>query len=213
MARDASPGRFDLVDSDCIRHCRHTDPVEIFLKTERMVMRRLTTADVDNLATLDSDPEVMRYLSGSRPTPRATIENEVLPRLLSYYDRYDSYGYWAAVDKESGEFLGWFCLRPKDTDDVLEPELGYRLRKAAWGKGLATEGSRALISKAFNELGARRVYAETMTVHAASRRVMEKAGLRYLRTYFKEWSEPIEGQEDGVVEYERHREATDADLP
>jgi RimJ/RimL family protein N-acetyltransferase len=84
---------------------------------------------------------------------------------------------------------------------VDEPELGYRLRKSSWGKGYATEGSRALIHTAFTALGARRVYAETMVVNLASRRVMEKAGLRQVRVFHQPWPDPIEGDEHGDVEY------------
>jgi len=68
-------------------------------------------------------------------------------------------------------------------------------------QGFAREGSRALILKGFTELGVQRVVAETMAVNAASRRVMEKAGLRYVRTFHQEWPERIEGDEHGDVEY------------
>lgn len=108
---------------------------------------------------------------------------------------------WAAIDKESDEFIGWFELRPNDGKPSDELELGYRLRKSAWGKGFATEGSRALVHKAFAELGARIVFATTMTVNTASRRVMEKAGLRFVRTFSQEWPEYIDGAEFGDVEY------------
>ena len=82
-----------------------------------------------------------------------------------------------------------------------EPELGYRLRASSWGKGYATEGSRALVEHAFRELGAERVTAETMAVNTASRRVMEKAGLRYVRTFTADWPDKIDGDEHGDVEY------------
>ena len=81
-------------------------------------------------------------------------------------------------------------------------ELGYRLRQASWGNGFATEGSKALIAMAFTDLGLRRVWAQTMTVNTRSRRVMERCGLRYVRTFFLEWPEPIEGSDQGDVEYE-----------
>lgn len=80
-------------------------------------------------------------------------------------------------------------------------ELGYRLRRAAWGRGYATEGSRALVRKAFTDLGARRVYAETMFVNTRSRRVMEKAGLSFVRVFHEEWDEALPGAEHGEVEY------------
>jgi RimJ/RimL family protein N-acetyltransferase len=175
--------------------------VEIFLETERLVLRRFTEADVDNLVELDSDPDVMRFITGGRPTTREEIENDVLPSFLSYYQRFEGYGFWAAIEKSTGEFLGWFHLHPPRGRGAEEAVLGYRLRKSAWGKGYATEGSRALIRKAFTELGAERVYAETMVVNAASRRVMEKAGLRLVRTFHQPWPDRIEGDEHGDVEY------------
>lgn len=173
----------------------------IVLETERLLLRRFTMADVDNLVELDADPEVMRYINGGRPTPRDEVQNEILPWFLHYYEGSDGYGFWAAMEKATGEFVGWFHLRPEKGADPREPELGYRLRKSAWGKGFATEGSRALIHKGFAELGARRVFASTMTVNVASRRVMEKAGLRFVRTFFQDWPYEIEGSERGDVEY------------
>lgn len=82
-----------------------------------------------------------------------------------------------------------------------EPELGYRLRKAAWGMGYATEGARALVDKAFTDLGASRVFAETMVVNTASRGVMEKSGLRLIRQFHADWPVRIPGDEHGDVEY------------
>ena len=74
-------------------------------------------------------------------------------------------------------------------------DLGYRLRRSAWGNGYATEGSRALINKGFTEHGIDRVAAETMTVNLVSRRVMEKCGLTYIRTYFDDEKPAIDGVE------------------
>jgi len=90
---------------------------------------------------------------------------------------------------------------PKPDGVPDEPELGYRLRKSAWGKGYGSEGSRALVGKAFTEMGARRVCAETMAVNTASRRVLDKAGLRLVRVFRQPWPDTIEGEEHGDVEY------------
>jgi RimJ/RimL family protein N-acetyltransferase len=177
--------------------------VHIVLETDRLILRRFTGDDVDSLVDLDSDPAVMRYLTGGRPTPRAVIADELLPRLLREYEQYDRRGRWAAIERSTGEFIGWFALDPtKDEGDV---ELGYRLRRSAWGKGYATEGSRALVRMAFTEPGVARVFAETMAVNTASRRVMEKAGLRLVRTFYPAWDDPIAGAEHGEVEYELRR--------
>jgi len=174
--------------------------MQAVLETERLVLRRFTGDDVDNLVELDSDPEVMRFITGGRPSSRAEIENVIMPAFLGYDERFGGLGFWAAVERSTGQFVGWFHLRPAEGagDDV---ELGYRLRRSVWGKGYATEGSRAMIEKAFAEYGARRVFASTMVVNVASRRVMEKAGLRFVRIFHQPWPDRIEGEEEGDVEY------------
>jgi RimJ/RimL family protein N-acetyltransferase len=157
--------------------------MDVFLETERVVLRRFTEADADNLVALDSDPEVMRYLTGGPPTLRDVIERGILPAYLRYYERGDRYGYWAAIEKANGDFLGWFHFRPGEGSGPGEVELGYRLRRAAWGKGYGTEVSRALIRKGFTELGVERVVASTYEHNVGSRRVMEKAGMALVRTF------------------------------
>jgi RimJ/RimL family protein N-acetyltransferase len=157
--------------------------MHVFLETERLILRRFTEADVDNLVDLDSDPAVVRFISGGPSTPREEIERDHIPAYLDYYRRYEGYGFWAVVEKATGAFLGWFHFRPYAGAPVDQPELGYRLRRSAWGKGYGTEGSRALIRKGFAELGVQRVVAFTYGEHLASRRVMEKAGMRLVRTY------------------------------
>ncbi|MGC3863258.1 GNAT family N-acetyltransferase [Micromonospora chersina] len=176
----------------------------VLLETARLRLRRLTMADVDDLVELDSDREVMRFLTNGRPTPADTVRNEQLPRLLARYDSHPGLGRWAALDRGTGEFLGWLALDP--SDDGSEGELGYRLRRAAWGRGLATEGSRALVRHAFDVVGVRRVWAETMAVNDRSRAVMVRAGLRHVRTFHLTFDDPIPGTEHGEVEYELRRE-------
>ena len=180
--------------------------VDEYLRTDRLVLRNFTADDVDALVDLDSDPEVMHYVTGGRPTSRAEIVTDFLPAFLSYYNRFAGFGFWAVEDRATGEFLGWFHLRPAPEDAPDEVELGYRLRRSVWGRGYATEGSRALVAKAFTQLGVQRVHAETMAVHTASRTVMERAGLRHVRTFHQPWPDPIPGDEQGDVEYALTRE-------
>lgn len=174
-------------------------------ETERLRLRRFSMADVDALVELDSDPEVMRFLTGGVATPLATVRDEQLPKLLAQYDRHPGLGRWAALDRGTGDFLGWFALDP--SPDGTEAELGYRLRRSAWGRGLATEGSRALVRYAFDRVGVRRVWAETMAVNDRSRRVLAKAGLRHVRTFHLQWDDPTPGTEHGEVEYEVRADA------
>jgi RimJ/RimL family protein N-acetyltransferase len=173
----------------------------IILETPRLVLRQFTEDDVDNLFDLNNDPEVMRYLTGGRPTPREVIRDEIIPFHRAVYDRLDRLGTWAAESTSTGEFLGWFHFRPGPGTDVTNIDLGYRLRRSAWNKGYATEGSRALISMGFTDLGVERVFAHTLTVNAPSRRVLEKCGLTLVRTTPYEGADPIEGSEHGEVEY------------
>jgi RimJ/RimL family protein N-acetyltransferase len=180
--------------------------VAVFLQTERMTLRPFTENDTENLYALDNDPGVMRYLDGGRPASRERICEEILPRMIRHHPCLSLPGFWAAEEKANGEFLGWFEFRPLKDDSAAEVELGYRLRTATWGRGYATEGSLALIAKGFAELGVERVMAQTMTVNSASRRVMEKAGLRYVRTFFQDWPDAIDGSEQGEVEYELRKE-------
>ena len=181
----------------------------MYVETEHLVLRRFTEGDAENLFELDGDPEVMRFLTGGEPTPHDVIRDETLPRFLRDYERFPGFGYWAAIEKSTGKFVGWFEFRPPEGSSPDEVELGYRLSRSAWGKGYATEGSRALIRKGFTELGVRRVVAQTMAVNVASRRVMEKAGLTYVRAFREEWPYPIEGAEHGEVEYALTKAAWD----
>jgi RimJ/RimL family protein N-acetyltransferase len=174
------------------------DQVSVLLATDRLVLRRFTEDDVDHLYDLNGDPDVMWYLSGGRPTPREEVRDRIIPFFLSFYERFDGLGYWAAETRASGEFLGWFHFRPDESGSV---DLGYRLRKAAWNKGYATEGSRALIDKGFTDLGVQRVFAHTMAVNHASRRVMEKCGLTFVRANHSDRLPDIPGAEQGEVEY------------
>lgn len=184
--------------------------------TERLRYRELTTDDVDNLLALDGDAEVMRYLE-PRPATREQVRTEVLPDFLAYYDRYDDFGYWAGENR-AGEFVGWFGMHPvvpsdqwidlwpDATTDFSVVSLGYRVRRTAWGHGYATEATGALVRHAFTELGVREVVATTMAVNTGSRRVLDKCGLRLVRTLHLDFDEPLPGNEHGDVEYRLTRD-------
>ncbi|GAA4553905.1 GNAT family N-acetyltransferase [Amycolatopsis samaneae] len=157
--------------------------------------------DVDALYALGNDPRVTRFINGGKPVERAYLADDLLPHYLTYYERFAHFGFWAAEERETGTFLGWFHYRPEEDAPADEPELGYRLKYAAWGRGYATEGSLALLDKGFTEFGTRRVVAYTMAVNKGSRRVMEKIGMRFVRNFHEDWAEAIEGAEHGEVEY------------
>ncbi len=180
--------------------------MHVFLEIDRLILRRFTEADVDLFHDLDSDPEVMRYITGGPPTPREEIRDDILPAFLGYYARFTGYGFWAALDRSSGDFLGWFHFRPAPGSPSDEPELGYRLRRAAWGHGYGTEGARALIDHGFTALGVRRVVASATLENVASWRVMEKCGMTRIGTYRITFPDLFDGVEQEAVEYALTRE-------
>jgi [ribosomal protein S5]-alanine N-acetyltransferase len=164
--------------------------MNIFAETQRLLLRQFTEDDADNLLALDSDPDVMRYIG---PPPHATADGYrqmIRERFLPHYQKAAG-GTWAVVEKASGDFLGWMCMRPAlDHRFAREAgfldgdlELGYRLKKTAWNKGYATEGSHALVRKAWTELAAQRIVACALVGNGASTRVMEKVGLKYDATF------------------------------
>lgn len=155
-------------------------PGDFEFQTERMHLVRLSDAHLDDLLALDSDPEVMRFITGKPSTRDDYVKaGGFLERMTCYDDQ--PHGFLAAYVRESSggaeRFVGWFHLRPSVFDpDVLE--LGYRLRREVWGRGLATEGTRALIDYAFGPLDQFLVDACADPRNAASTRVMEKCGMQ-----------------------------------
>ncbi|PKZ64035.1 N-acetyltransferase [Gordonia terrae] len=146
------------------------------IDTARARLRPVSAVDVDELVHLDSDPEVMRFVSGGAATPRAVIEEWVVPRAETEHRRYGT-GTWVLCDPATTAFLGWISLRTPRHSCRAELELSYRLRRTVWGRGLATEAAFALVAFAFDHLGTDRVFASTVARNASSRRVMEKLGM------------------------------------
>ena len=182
--------------------------MDTYLQTERVTLRRFELGDAELLIELDSDPAVMRYLSGGEPTAPELIRDGAMPSILAGYERWSgAFGLFAAYENESGAFVGWFCLRPEREGPLDEAELGYRLRQEAWGNGYATEVSSALLTKAFAELDVRVVWGETMALNRASQHVMEKVGMVVTQTLeTPEDMLAVEGAELGGFRYEITKE-------
>jgi RimJ/RimL family protein N-acetyltransferase len=154
------------------------------IETERLVLRPFGPDDVEGLVELDSDPEVQRFtdpLGDLMPRDpgelRSLIVETGIPLLMTRNDPREDRGFWAAEDRADGRFLGWFHLKHDDRPEA--PELGYRLVPAGRGRGLATEGCRALIELAFSDPGVQLVWASTLRENDRSRRVMERLGMTY----------------------------------
>jgi RimJ/RimL family protein N-acetyltransferase len=166
--------------------------VQVHVRTERLILRQFTESDADDLVALDSDPAVLRFINGGQPIAATITRTETLPRFLAWHRHSADWGYWAAIEAESGRFLGWFHLRPSSiyatADEVVA--LGYRLRRDAWGQGFATEGARALILKGFEQPLIDRIVAMAVVENAASIAVMRRAGLRFVRDFVYDGPDP-----------------------
>ena len=161
-----------------------------------MILREFTQTDLQTLIDLNGDVEVMRHLTGGIPLSPDLVRNQILPMFLRLHVETPDFGYWAVIEKCTGDFIGWFQFRPKNSPES-GVELGYRLKRSAWNKGYATEGARTLIVKGIGELGVKRIFAKAMVSNVASIRVMEKAGLSFVRDYL-EPEFPI-GQQSAVI--------------
>jgi RimJ/RimL family protein N-acetyltransferase len=176
------------------------------LHTERITLAPLAEEHFEMEVELDSDPEVMRHLSG-RPSTREEVKAGHLRRIAAA-ENVDGLGFW--VGRVDDDFVGWWNLRPAhgpdQPDDPGVADLGYRLMRRWWGNGLASEGARELVRYGFEDVGLARIIAQTLAVNARSRAVMKRVGLTYVRAFPSSMTAPVEGVEEGEVEYELTRE-------
>jgi RimJ/RimL family protein N-acetyltransferase len=171
------------------------------LSTRRLELRPVRPEDVALMVELNADPVVMVHIRGHPATRDETLA-EWSQRLLHQSDPARGLGYWAGFENE--KFAGWWSA----SSFAGRPEIsgvGYRLCRSAWGRGLATEGARAMVQQAFTGAEVDRVYASTMAVNTASRRVLEKLGMRHSDSWVARTKEMVNGWEQGEVAYELTR--------
>jgi RimJ/RimL family protein N-acetyltransferase len=191
------------------------------LRTARLLLVPLTDRHLELEVQLDSDAEVLRYLSGRAHSRDEVVESHA--RRMTLTGKVDGLGYWMAFGsgegnhgsmpperEDEGEFIGLMMLPPAhgpdQPDDLTVTDLGYRLVRRYWRKGLASEAARILLRHAFDTVGQNRVIAQTMAVNTGSRSVMKAIGMRYVRRYFPSWEQSLPGADLGEVEYEMTRE-------
>jgi ribosomal-protein-alanine N-acetyltransferase len=141
------------------------------IDTERLRLRRLRAADEPDVIALDADPEVMKYV-GSPPGPRSA--ETTAERTRQWLRIEEPLGFWVVESRDDGRFLGLCALlRMPDGGDV---ELAYRVTRAAWGRGIASEAAGALVDHAFGDLRLPRLVAVTYPANRGSQRVLDKLG-------------------------------------
>lgn len=185
------------------------------LHTERIRLVPLTDEHLEWEVELDSDPEVMRYLTGKARTREQVTKAHQMR--MATAEPVQGLGFWVGFVEE--QFVGWWLLEPagwaeeKPVDG--QAELGYRLLRRYWRQGLASEGARELLRHSFEDLGLQRVFALTMTVNQGSRATMAAVGLHYTRTFPDDdrLADGLAGAEFGGVEYAITREEWQAENP
>ena len=187
--------------ASCTRGCYYPSMIE--LATARLLLRQWRNEDLGPYARICADPEVMRYLSGPMTRDQAAQQME---RWMRHWKE-RGFGVWAVEEKASGAFIGFIGLLYHEEwpEGEHKTEVGWRLDRSFWGRGLATEGARASLQYSFEELGLQRIISIIHPKNVASRRVAEKAGLTLRgETHFKGYD---------VIWYAIDRREWDADVP
>jgi len=142
----------------------------IIFETERLIVRQYTEEDKDNIFLMGGNEEVMRYI---RPVSTKEESDKFLLDNIAFYSSNPTRGRWAVNDKISNEFIGSFAIIPMP-DDKEKIQLGYALLPGYWGKGYATELTRAGLHYFFSH----EIYGITEIPNIASQKVLLKAGFQ-----------------------------------
>lgn len=148
--------------------------VQMKLSTDRLSFRKFTYSDFDLLYGLDTSPQVMEYINGGKPLNQNEVQ-KALSNIIQRYNDWKGLGVFAAHIKATGDFVGWFALKP--VPNIDEIEVGYRLLPKYWNRGFATEGTRKFVEYGFETMSLDKIMAIAMPENKASRRVLIKSGL------------------------------------
>lgn len=147
------------------------------IETERLVLRQWRDADRDPWAAMNADAEVMEFFPSTLTREQA---DGFVDHVAAHIDRH-GWGLFATEVRASGDFIGFVGLAPASFEAHFTPavEIGWRLTRAAWGSGYATEAARAVLDMGFRELGLDEIVSFTAVDNLPSRAVMQRIGLRH----------------------------------
>jgi RimJ/RimL family protein N-acetyltransferase len=147
------------------------------IETDRLLLRRLRDADREPFARMNADPAVMEHF----PARLSREESDRLVANIGAHFELHGFGLWAAELRATGEFIGIIGLAAPRFEAAFTPcvEIGWRLDAAHWGRGLATEGARAVVRHAFEGIGLEEIVSFTVPANVRSRRVMENLGMTH----------------------------------
>ncbi|MFK8029108.1 MAG: GNAT family N-acetyltransferase [Gammaproteobacteria bacterium] len=155
------------------------------IETDRLLIRELLPSDVEGMFELDSSPNVHLYL-GNQPVKTLAESRETIRSIRQQY-RTQGIGRWAVEEKSSGQFVGWTGFKV-NTDIEINGlknlfDLGYRFIESAWGKGYASETGFACLKYAFENLNYDPVYGAADVRNAASNRILQKMGMKFVTEF------------------------------
>jgi RimJ/RimL family protein N-acetyltransferase len=158
--------------------------MKIFAETERLIIREIVASDAAGLFAIDSDSDVNIYL-GNNPVKSIEQTKDIIQFIRNQYIE-NGIGRWAMIEKTTHNFIGWTGLKlVKELTNNHNNyyDLGYRLNKNYWGKGFATEAAKASVDYGINQLNLKDIYAIADTNNIASKKVLEKVGLKFIETF------------------------------
>lgn len=158
--------------------------MEIYIETERLLIRDIRDEDEKGIFELDSDPEVHKYL-GKKPITTMEQARAVI-EFLHWQYKENGIGRWAVIEKETNQFIGWTGLKlitEKTNNHIHYYDMGYRLIRKYWGKGYATETAKATLKYGFDTLRLNEIYAITNIKNGASNAILKKVGLQLIETF------------------------------
>lgn len=158
------------------------------LETERLILRPLEMSDSEDMFKMDSNPNVHKYL-WQKPVEHIDEIKKVIKMVQAQYKR-NNIGRFATILKDTGEFIGWTGI--KFVDDHTENgntnfyDYGYRLNEKFWGKGYATEATKAWLDYAFKEMKVETMHAYTHSQNDASNHILRKCRFNFMEEYTAE---------------------------
>jgi len=160
--------------------------MKIFVETERLILREVMPSDVDGMFELDSNPEVHKYLGKTPITTKEKAQEAIAFIRRQYEER--GIGRWAAIEKSSGDFIGWSGLKLNDEKEKLNGksnfyDIGYRFIPRYWGKGYATESALAALKYGFETMNLEQIVGAAEVENIGSNKVLQKIGLKFVNEF------------------------------
>lgn len=159
--------------------------MQFLIETERLLLREFRTSDDTAMFELDSNPEVHKYLGNNPVTNIEQVQKYISSIQQQYLD--NGIGRWITIEKSSNEIIGWSGLKfitEYENNHINFHDVGYRFMPQYWGKGYATEATRAALKYGFDSMNLNKIVGTTHVDNKASQRVLEKCGLKFVEQFY-----------------------------